>query len=52
MPTQQQLMRLAIAAGALYAAYRFIPNAAAKAAVLGVAGVVAAKQIPVLKDYV
>jgi hypothetical protein len=49
---QAQLTKLAIALGGLYVAYKFIPNAAVKAAVLGVGGVVVAKQVPVLKDYI
>jgi hypothetical protein len=48
----QKLMPVAIAAGLLFAAYRFAPNAAVKTAVLGVAGVVAAKQLPYLKEWV
>lgn len=44
------MMKLAIAAGVLYAAYRFAPSAVVKTAVVGVAGVIAAKQIPYVKD--
>ena len=46
------LIKLAITGAALFAAYRFIPNAAAKAMVLGVAGVVIAKNTPVLNTYI
>jgi hypothetical protein len=52
MPDVQKLMPLAIAAAALYAAYKFAPNAAVKTAVLGVAGVLAARQMPYLKEFV
>lgn len=48
----QKLMPLAIAGGLLWAAYKFAPNAAVKTAVLGVAGVVAAKQIPYVQAWV
>lgn len=44
------MMRLAIAAGILYVGYRFAPNAAVKAMVLGAGGAIAAKQIPYVKD--
>ena len=50
--SQSELTKMAIALGILYAAYRFVPNAAVKAAVLGVAGVVVAKNVPVVKDYI
>lgn len=46
------IMRLAIAGGIVYAVYRFAPNSAVKAMALGVGGVVAAKQIPYVKDYI
>lgn len=45
------MTKVAIALGICYAAYKFGP-APLKAAALGVAGVVVAKQTPVLKDYV
>jgi hypothetical protein len=44
-------MRLGMALGACYAAYKFIPNPQVKAAVLGVAGVVVAKQLPIIKTF-
>lgn len=47
-----KLVPLAIAGGLLYAAYRFAPNAVVKSAVLGVAGVVVAKQIPYVNQYI
>ncbi len=46
------LIRLAITGGALFAAYRFAPNAAIKAAVLGVAGVVVVKNTPIVNQYI
>jgi hypothetical protein len=46
------MTKLAIALGILYAGYKFIPHPAAKASILGVAGVVVAKNVPVLKDYI
>ncbi|MDO9011335.1 MAG: hypothetical protein Q7U78_05945 [Gallionella sp.] len=49
---QANLMKLGITAGILFAAYKFAPNATAKAMVLGVAGVVVAKNTPVLNQYV
>jgi hypothetical protein len=50
MPTQAQLIKMGTALAILYGVYKFVPNAAARAAALGVAGVVIAKQVPVLKD--
>lgn len=44
-----KLMTLGIAAAALYAAYRFVPNAAVKAAVLGAAGTAVVMQLPYVK---
>jgi hypothetical protein len=49
---QSDLTRMAMALGMLYAVYKFVPHPAAKAAALGVAGIVVAKRTPVLKDYV
>jgi len=46
------LMKLGISAGILYAVYRFAPNAAVKGAVLGVAGVMVAKNTPVVNQYI
>jgi xanthosine utilization system XapX-like protein len=43
-------MNTAIAAGILFAAIKFSPNASVKAAALGVAGVMVARQIPYLSD--
>lgn len=44
------LTKLAIAGGILFAIYKFAPNQEIKAMALGAAGVVAAKQIPYVKD--
>jgi len=49
MPTSADLMKLAIAAGAAFAAYKFSSNQLVKTAALGVLGVVVAKQIPYVK---
>lgn len=44
------LTKIAISLGVMYAAYRFIPNQQAKAASLGVMGVIVAKQIPYVQQ--
>ena len=49
--TNDQLMKLAIAAGIVWAAYRF-GTPMLKGAAVSIGAVIAAKQIPVLKDYV
>lgn len=49
--SQSELTKMAMALGMLYAVYKFVPHQAAKAAALGVAGIVVAKRTPVLKDY-
>lgn len=49
---KQKLISLGITAAALFAAYRFIPNQAVKAAVLGVAGVVIVKNTPIVNRYI
>lgn len=49
---QANLMKLGITAAILYGAYRFAPNPAIKAMVLGVAGVVVARNTPVVNQYV
>ena len=47
-----KLMRLGIAAAILYGAYKFVPGGAVKnAMVLGVAGVLVARQIPYVNTY-
>jgi hypothetical protein len=45
------LIKLAITVAALYGAYRFAPNAMVKTAVLGVAGVVAVRNTPIVNQY-
>jgi len=50
--TVKKLTNLAIAAGMVYVAYHYGPNQAVKAMALGVGGVLAARQIPFVKDYV
>ena len=44
-------MNLAIAGGIVFAAWKF-GNATVKGAAVAVAGVIVAKQIPYIKDYV
>lgn len=46
------LMKLAIPAAILFAAYKWGPNPAVKAMALGVAGTLIAKQVPYLQDVV
>lgn len=46
------LMKVALALGAVYVAYKYGPNNAVKGAALGVGGLIVAKQIPVIKDVV
>jgi len=48
----QKLMSLGITAGVLFAAYKFAPNAQVATAVLGIAGVVAIKNTPIINQYV
>ena len=45
-----KLVPVGLALGILYALTKFAPNQMVKAAALGVAGVVVAKQVPYLKD--
>lgn len=48
--TSSQLTKLGMALGICFAVYKFVPHSAAKAAALGVAGVVVGKQVPYLSD--
>lgn len=48
--TSSQLTKLGVALGIAFAVYKFAPNAAVKAAALGVAGTIVAKQIPYVSD--
>lgn len=50
--SQSEMVRTAVAVGILFAAYKFIPNQQAKAAALGVLGVVIAKQVPYVQDAI
>lgn len=52
MPSKEQLIKLAITAAALYAGYRYAPNPTVKAMVLGVAGVVAVRNTPIVNTYI
>lgn len=48
--TSSEITKIAIALGVCFAAYKFLPHSAAKAAALGVAGTIVAKQIPYVQD--
>jgi hypothetical protein len=48
---QAKLMNLAIAGGIVFAACKY-GNSVIKAGALGVAGMIAARQIPCVRDYV
>lgn len=48
--TQAEMIRSAIALGALYGVYRFAPHPAIKAMALGTAGVIVARKVPYVKD--
>lgn len=48
--TSSQLTTIGIALAVCVAAYKFLPNAAMKAAALGVAGTIIAKQLPYVQD--
>lgn len=45
-----QLTKLGMALAICAGVYKFVPNAAVKAAALGVAGTIVAKQIPYVSD--
>ncbi len=47
----QKLLSLAIAGGIVYIAYRFGPPEV-KGAALGVAGVIVARQVPYVREYI
>lgn len=47
---QADLMKLAVALAAVWAVYKFVPNAAVKAAALGVGGVIVAKRLPFVRE--
>lgn len=46
------LKKLLIPAAIVYAIYRFVPDQRVKAMALGVAGTIAARQIPYVKDVI
>ncbi len=46
------IKKLAIAAGALFAAYKFMGAGTLKGAVMSIGAVAVAKQLPYVKDYV
>lgn len=48
--TTSQLTKLGIALGICVGVYKFVPNASVKAAALGVAGTIIAKQLPYVGD--
>ena len=48
--TQAELMKLAVALGACYAAFRFSESQTVKAAALAVGAVVVAKRLPYIGD--
>ena len=48
--TSSQITKLGLALGICFAVYKFVPHQAAKAAALGVAGVIVGKQVPYVKD--
>lgn len=52
MPTKSEMLKLAITGAVLFGAYRFAPNPTVKAMVLGVVGVVVAKNTPFVNKYV
>lgn len=52
MPNIENLTKLAVPAAILFAIYKFVPNATAKGMALAVAGVLIAKQLPVIGDAV
>lgn len=48
--TTSQITKLGMGLGICFAIYKFVPHQAAKAAALGVAGVIVGKQVPYLQD--
>lgn len=48
--TSSQITKLGLALGICFAVYKFVPHPAAKAAALGVAGVIVGKQVPYVQD--
>lgn len=50
MLTTAELQKLGIALAILYGVYKYVPNAQAKVAAVGVAGVIVATRVPYLRD--
>jgi hypothetical protein len=50
MLTQSEMMKLGMALGICFAAYKFVGNPAVKAVALAVGGVIVARKVPVLSD--
>lgn len=50
--SQSELTKMGIALGILYGVYKFAPQQQVKAMALGVAGIIIAKQVPILRDQV
>jgi len=48
--TQAEMMKLGIALGACFAAYKFVGNGSVKAAALAVGAVIVAKRVPYIGD--
>jgi hypothetical protein len=48
--TQAEMTKIAMAVGALFVVYKFVPHPAAKTAAVAVAGVIVAKRVPILAD--
>lgn len=49
---QAAMMKTGIALAIVFAVYKFVPHQAAKAAALGVGGIIVAKNVPYVKDAV
>lgn len=48
--TSSQMTKIGFALGICFGVYKFVQHPAAKAASLGVAGVIVGKQVPYLRD--
>lgn len=48
----EALTKIGIALAIVYGVYKFVPNAAVKAAALGVGGMIVAKQIPYVNEAI
>lgn len=47
-----QLIKIGLTGAALFATYKFVKNPMVRAAVLGVAGVVVVRNVPIVNQYV